>query len=81
MKLVRPICLAYLTLMFTSCAFAQALPAPVASPLQDYLNQPDKSLWLEIERENRAPAGQDLRHRADVAGLDGYDVAARPDGL
>ncbi|HEY0985294.1 PhoPQ-activated protein PqaA family protein, partial [Schlesneria sp.] len=58
MKFVRPICLTCLMLVFASTAFAQSSPAPVASPLQDYLNLPDKTFAWKLNEKIENPLGK-----------------------
>ncbi|WP_397569204.1 PhoPQ-activated pathogenicity-related family protein [Schlesneria sp. T3-172] len=58
MKFVRPNCLTCLMLVFASTAFAQSSPAPVASPLQDYLNLPDKTFAWKLNEKIENPLGK-----------------------
>ena len=58
MNLIRSISFLYVALCWGTLAFAQAQPAPVASPLQDYLNIPDKVFGWKLNEKIDNPLGK-----------------------
>ncbi|MEI8016965.1 MAG: PhoPQ-activated protein PqaA family protein [Schlesneria sp.] len=58
MRLFRSVLSFCVILAITSTAFAQAQPAPVASPLQDYLNIPDKVFGWKLNEKIDNPLGK-----------------------
>ncbi len=58
MNLKRSISFLCVALCWGTFAFAQAQPAPVASPLQDYLNIPDKVFGWKLNEKIDNPLGK-----------------------
>ena len=58
MRLFRSILSSCVILAITTSAFAQAQPVPVASPLQDYLNIPDKVFGWKLNEKIDNPLGK-----------------------
>jgi PhoPQ-activated pathogenicity-related protein len=58
MNLKRSISFLCVALCWGTFAFAQAQPAPVASPLQDYLNIPDKVFGWKLNEKVDNPLGK-----------------------
>ena len=58
MRLLRSVLSSCVILAITTSVFAQAQPAPVASPLQDYLNIPDKVFGWKLNEKIDNPLGK-----------------------